>query len=151
MATYICDMCGDEPGLYMVGNQETGQQSSLGGACFGLVGLTTFLAGDAAFVDAVLLEKGYVPNAAEKRRRKEAEDANPDPNRTIATITEDQPRPPEDKPTEGEDDQPVSGLVDNDAGESVAGDPPGESAGGPPTSDGASLVGDDTAVDAPPY
>lgn len=146
-----CDICNEEPGTFMVTNTDTGQTNTMGFGCFGLIGLTQFLTGDQTYVDGVLAPKGYAPTAAEKKRRKEEEASNPDPNRTIATITEDQPRPPGSDSTVDQVDSPVSAQVDNDAGDPVTDDPPGESAGGHPAVDGPDAAGDDTGEDAPPF
>lgn len=89
----LCDMCGEEPAQFMVTNVDTGSTNTWGLGCFGLVGLTTFLQGDPAYLDGVLKERGYAPNKAEKDARKAAA-AEPDlSDRTIAEIVESGPRP----------------------------------------------------------
>lgn len=100
----LCDMCGEEPAQFMVTNVDTGSTNTWGLGCFGLVGLTTFLQGDPAYLDGVLKERGYVPNKAEKDARKAAA-AEPDlSDRTIATIVESGPRPiaMDEDPTTGD-------------------------------------------------
>lgn len=122
MPAYVCDVCGDLPGEFMVSNTETGKTDAMCSGCYGLIGLTIFLAGDVAYIDGVLAAKGYQPSAAEKKARVAAAAPEVDPNRTIATIVEDQPRPPDAESTSPQGDPVTSGSVDNGAGSPVGDD-----------------------------
>lgn len=92
MAKYLCDICNAEDGLFMVSNNDTGLTNTMGNNCFGLIGLTMFLAGDPDVIDPIMATKGYVPNKAEKDRRKTATEPDYDPTRTIGEVVETGPR-----------------------------------------------------------
>lgn len=147
----VCDICQDEPAAFMVTATDTGQTNTMGNGCYGLIGLTIFLAGDPAYVDGVLKTKGYTPTAAEKRSRVEVAEPEFDAGRTVAEIVESAPRAPGDESASEVTDQPVSGLVDNDADAPVVGGGAGDVAEGPASGVVSDPPADDLAADQPPY
>lgn len=90
-----CDICRELPGRYWVTDSDTGQVTTMCPGCFAMIGMTAFLSGDADLVDGVLKERGFVPSAAEKKRRKDDAEPEYDANRVIAAVVESAPTPPE--------------------------------------------------------
>lgn len=108
-----CDICRELPGRYWVTDSDTGQVTTMCPGCFAMIGMTAFLSGDADLVDGVLKERGFVPSAAEKKRRKDDAEPEYDATRTIAAVVESAPTPPEQPFT---DECPVCGdmLTEDD-------------------------------------
>lgn len=124
-----CDICRELPGRYWVTDSDTGQVTTMCPGCFAMIGMTAFLSGDADLVDGVLKERGFVPSAAEKKRRKDDAEPEYDANRVIAAVVESAPTPPEETPRT----------------EVVYGELP------PSDDDGALSAVEDLVEDKPPY
>lgn len=100
MPSYPCDLCQEEQAILSMNNMTDGSVQFVGVACLPLIGASLIQGLDAPVLDAVLKSVGYQPTKATRDARKEAEAAEFDPNRVVAQVIEDQPRPPESNPDE---------------------------------------------------
>lgn len=111
-AALLCDLCGSEPGKYMVGDMDTGEQKSMGLQCFALVGFQVTMNSGDEYVDGILKPLGYAPTKALRDARKADQLPEFPANEPILSIVEDQPRPPGDESTSDQADESPDPLVD---------------------------------------
>lgn len=112
MPAILCDICDSEPGRLMVGDQETGDQTSWGLACMPLLGLSLVKAMPDEMLDATLKELGYAPTKATRDARKAAQLPEYPISESVLDVVESGPRTEGDESTSNQGDQSPDPLVD---------------------------------------
>lgn len=107
-----CDICGNEPGRWLMHDTDTGDVRGLGADCLPMIGIGLLMQQDPALIDGTLKEFGYQPTKALKDARKAAELPEVDPARIIARVEIPVDPPTDPESTSQQDDEPTQPPTD---------------------------------------